>query len=96
MEKVSHLKMINYNVFFNKVGLHIGEGKVETNYLQNNGTNIVTGDPSTMSIVFTDGVTNNSFWHEKTTQSYTKGQSLSEQPNATKEQKELKMSWIKG
>ncbi len=55
---------IDYNVFFKKVGLHIGEGKVKTNYLQNAGANIVTGDPATMSIVFTDAVKDNSFWNE--------------------------------
>jgi len=55
---------IDYNIYFNKVGLNIGEGKVETNYLQNNGNNIVTGDSTTMSIIFTEGVKDNSFWNE--------------------------------
>jgi len=140
---------IDYNVFFNKVGLKIGEGQVETNYLQNNGNNIVTGDPATMSIVFTDDVKDNSFWNDngakpgdaikkvdgveltlvnvndvlgkvffwkpgrdvevvlnrggeeviiktKTTQSFTKGNSLSENPTATAKQKELRKFWMKG
>ncbi len=55
---------INYNAFFEKVGLEIKESKVKTNYLQNAGTNIVTADPVTRSIIFTDGVADNSFWNE--------------------------------
>ncbi len=55
---------IDYNVFFEKVGLGISETKVKTNYLQNNGVNIVTGDPVSRSIVFTDDVSGNSFWAE--------------------------------
>ncbi|MEN3324556.1 peptidase M61 [Mariniflexile soesokkakense] len=53
---------INYNEFFNKVGLEIGEGKVETNYILMNGAPIVSGDPQTGTIFFTDMVLQNSFW----------------------------------
>lgn len=54
---------IDYNEFFEKVGLQMGAGKVATNYLQNAGTNILTGNPLTKSIVFTDDVAKNSFWN---------------------------------
>lgn len=53
---------INYNQFFNKVGLEIGEGKVKTNYILMNGAPIVSGDPQSGSIFFTDMVLQNSFW----------------------------------
>ncbi|MFI0430656.1 peptidase M61 [Mariniflexile sp. HMF6888] len=53
---------INYNGFFNKVGLEIGEGKIETNYILMNGAPIVSGDPQTGTIFFTDMVLQNSFW----------------------------------
>lgn len=53
---------INYNEFFNKVGLEIGEGKIETNYILMNGAPIVSGDPQTGTIFFTDMVLQNSFW----------------------------------
>jgi predicted metalloprotease with PDZ domain len=55
---------INYNDFFAKVGLEIGEGKVETNYIIMNGTPIVSGDPQSGTIFFTDMVAENSFWVE--------------------------------
>ncbi|AXP83098.1 M61 glycyl aminopeptidase [Mariniflexile rhizosphaerae] len=53
---------INYNEFFNKVGLEIGEGRIETNYILMNGAPIVSGDPQTGTIFFTDMVLQNSFW----------------------------------
>ncbi|WP_132216418.1 M61 family metallopeptidase [Mariniflexile fucanivorans] len=53
---------INYNEFLNKVGLEIGEGQVETNYILMDGVPIVSGDPQTSSIFFTDAVLQNSFW----------------------------------
>jgi len=53
---------INYNDFFEKVGLEIGEGKVETNYILMNGAPIVSGDPQKGTIFFTDMVLKNSFW----------------------------------
>lgn len=140
---------IDYNMFFKKVGLTVGEQKIKTNYLQNNGKNIVTADPITRNIIFTEDVTGNSFWNDNgakggdiiksvngeevtlatvnevlskvfvwepgtaanvvlirngkeviikttTTQSYTKGNGLAEDPNATAKQKELKAAWMKG
>ncbi|KJD33017.1 peptidase M61 [Tamlana nanhaiensis] len=53
---------IDYNTFFEKVGLEIGEGKVETNYILMNGAPIVSGDPQKGTIFFTDAVAENSFW----------------------------------
>ncbi len=53
---------INYNEFFEKVGLKIGEGKVETNYILMNGAPIVSGDGQKGTIFFTDMVLKNSFW----------------------------------
>jgi predicted metalloprotease with PDZ domain len=55
---------INYNEFFNKAGLEIGEGKVETNYILMNGMPIVSGDPQKGTIFFIDSVLENSFWAE--------------------------------
>ncbi len=56
---------INYNEFFVKVGLEIGESKVETNYIQNAGTLIVGADPEKGNIFFNNLVTENSFWNEQ-------------------------------
>ncbi|MFI1745903.1 M61 family metallopeptidase [Thalassobellus sediminis] len=56
---------INYNEFFEKVGLEIGEGKVETNYILMGGVPIVSGDPQKGTIFFTDQVLENSFWAEQ-------------------------------
>ncbi|MEC3907698.1 peptidase M61 [Tamlana sp. 2201CG12-4] len=56
---------IDYNKFFEKVGLEIGEGKVETNYILMNGAPIVSGDPQKGTIFFTDKVLENSFWEEQ-------------------------------
>jgi predicted metalloprotease with PDZ domain len=53
---------INYNSFFEKVGLEIGIGKVETNYLIVNGVPIVSADPENGTIYFTEEVLENSFW----------------------------------
>ncbi|MEP5340637.1 MAG: peptidase M61 [Algibacter sp.] len=55
---------INYNVFFNKVGLEIGEGRIETNYILMNGAPIIDGDGETGTIFFSDMVAKNSFWVE--------------------------------
>lgn len=55
---------INYNLFFNKVGLEIGEGKIETNYIIMNGMPIVSGDGNKGTIFFTEAVLDNSFWAE--------------------------------
>ncbi|WP_159023456.1 peptidase M61 [Formosa sp. L2A11] len=56
---------IDYNVYFNKVGLVEGDGKVETNYLLNNGNLILGGDPVKRTIFFSDLVKDNSFWNEQ-------------------------------
>ncbi|MCF8273165.1 MAG: peptidase M61 [Flavobacteriaceae bacterium] len=56
---------INYNEFFNKVGLEIKADKVETNYIQNAGALIVSGDGQKGTIFFTDLVLDNSFWAEQ-------------------------------
>ncbi|WP_431125161.1 peptidase M61 [Flagellimonas flava] len=55
---------IDYDAFFEKVGLHFGEAKVETNYIQNAGNLIVGADREKGGIKFNDLVTNNSFWTE--------------------------------
>ncbi len=56
---------IKYNEFFDKVGLEIGEGKIETNYILMNGAPIVGGDPQNGTIFFSDMVVKNSFWTEQ-------------------------------
>ncbi len=56
---------IDYNEFFNMVGLEIGEGKVETNYILMEGAPIVSGDGQKGTIFFTDMVSKNSFWVEQ-------------------------------
>ncbi len=53
---------IDYNLFFEKVGIGILEDKVKTNYIQNNGALIVQGDRAKGAVVFTEAVNNNSFW----------------------------------
>ncbi|MGY0392530.1 M61 family metallopeptidase [Bizionia sp. KMM 8389] len=53
---------IDYNVYFEKVGLTIGEGQVKTNYIQGNGALIVTANQTDGTIIFTDNVLGNSFW----------------------------------
>ncbi|MFD2550815.1 peptidase M61 [Bizionia sediminis] len=53
---------IPYEDFFEKVGLEIGEGAVETNYIQGNGALIVSADQSEGTIFFTENVLGNSFW----------------------------------
>ena len=55
---------IDYNKFFAKAGLILGESKVKTNYIQNGGTIIVKPDHATETIRFTDAVKANSFWAE--------------------------------
>lgn len=56
---------INYNEFLAKVGLEIGEGKVETNYILMNGMPIIGGDQQKGTIFFSDMVAENSFWVEQ-------------------------------
>lgn len=55
---------IDYNAFFEKVGLHFEEKDVETNYIQNAGNLIVGIDREKGGIKFNDLVANNSFWTE--------------------------------
>ncbi|MEX0361368.1 MAG: peptidase M61, partial [Allomuricauda sp.] len=55
---------IDYDAFFEKVGLHFGEAEVETNYIQNAGNLIVGADREKGGIKFNDLVINNSFWAE--------------------------------
>ncbi len=60
---------INYNDFFNKVGLVKGEAELETNYIFAGGQNIIfSGDP-TKGIFFTDMALKNSFWKSQGIQS---------------------------
>lgn len=140
---------INYNEFFNKVGLEIGEGKIETDFIQNAGELIVSGDGQKGTIFFTDLVKENSFWADngaepndvikningtdltmlnanqvlqdvymwkpgkdvivklvrdgkeivintKTTQSYTMGEGILENANATPQQIAIREAWLKG
>nr|WP_299387087.1 peptidase M61 [Allomuricauda sp.] len=140
---------IDYDAFFEKVGLHFQEAEVETNYIQNAGNLIVGADPERGGIKFNDLVANNSFWagngaqpndlfksingvevnlananqvfgevfswkpgkeievvllrggeeiliKTTTTTSYTKSETLVENPNATATQKELRNAWLKG
>ena len=61
---------INYNEFLNKVGLEIGKGKVETNYIQNAGELIISGDGQKNIIFFTDLVKENSFWNDNGAQPF--------------------------
>ncbi|KAB1067105.1 peptidase M61 [Tamlana haliotis] len=56
---------IDYNAFFAKVGLEIGEGKVEGNYIIMDEAPIVDGDPEKQVIFFTEKVAENSFWVEQ-------------------------------
>jgi predicted metalloprotease with PDZ domain len=55
---------IDYNAFFNKVGLEMVSGRVETNYIQNGGALIVDGSPEGF-VFFNDQVSANSFWAEQ-------------------------------
>jgi predicted metalloprotease with PDZ domain len=56
---------IDYERFFDKVGLHYKESKVETSYIQDGKGFIFDGDQEKMVIVFSDGVKNNSFWRDQ-------------------------------
>ena len=53
---------IDYNKFFEKVGLEVVESKVKTNYIQNDGVLIFTPNRETMTIPFSEAVKDNSFW----------------------------------
>ena len=56
---------IDYNKFFEKVGLTLLESKVKTNYIQNDGRFIFAPNIETGTIAFTEMVGNNSFWNEQ-------------------------------
>lgn len=56
---------IDYDKFFEKVGLEIVEGKVETNYIQNAGAIIIGANREEGYIHFNDLVSQNSFWNEQ-------------------------------
>jgi len=56
---------INYNIFFEKVGLEISEGNIKTNYIQNAGELIVGANQQYGTVFFNDLVTQNSFWNEQ-------------------------------
>jgi predicted metalloprotease with PDZ domain len=56
---------INYNVFFEKAGLEIGQANIKTNYIMMNGAPIVGADPEQGVIFFTEAVLENSFWAEQ-------------------------------
>ncbi len=140
---------IDYQEYFAKSGLIVLESRVETNYVQNAGANIVKLNSENNSIDFSEAVLNNSFWREsgalpgdtireidgvpvtlenaeaifvqvymwkpgadvsvklerngqeviieKTlTPSYTMGQILVAEPNASESQKLVRSSWLKG
>ena len=55
---------INYFDYFKKAGLEVGESRIKTNYIQNAGALIVSGD-ATGNIFFTNLVKENSFWAEQ-------------------------------
>ena len=56
---------INYNEFFDKLGLEIAESKVETGYIMNAGALIVGGDGQKGTVFFNDLVLDNSFWAQQ-------------------------------
>lgn len=56
---------IDYNEFFQKVGLEFAEAKIETNYIQNGNGFIFDGDREKGTIFFSEGVNDNSFWAEQ-------------------------------
>ncbi|WP_299602033.1 peptidase M61 [uncultured Aquimarina sp.] len=53
---------INYNEFFEKVGLSMGVKDIETDYVRNGNNIIVGGDQDKGTIFFTEDVAENSFW----------------------------------
>jgi predicted metalloprotease with PDZ domain len=54
---------INYDEFFNLVGLTMAEKEVETNYIFSGGQNIIFGaDRETGEIYFEENASDNSFW----------------------------------
>ncbi len=55
---------IDYDVYFDKVGLGMIEGRIQTNYIMNNGALILKGSKEKGTIFFTEDVSENSFWDE--------------------------------
>jgi len=55
---------IDYNSFFAKAGLALSEGRVKTNYIQNDGAFIFIPNQEKQTIAFSPAVANNSFWHD--------------------------------
>jgi len=56
---------INYNEFFDKIGLEAAEDKIKTNFIQNAGALIVGGNQENGTIYFNGLVSKNSFWNEQ-------------------------------
>jgi predicted metalloprotease with PDZ domain len=56
---------INYNEFFDKMGLEFAESNVKTNYIQNAGALIVGANQKDGTIHFNSLVSQNSFWNEQ-------------------------------
>ncbi len=56
---------INYNDFFEKVGLELAESKVETNYAMSSGTMIFGANREEGYFFFKSNVSKNSFWNEQ-------------------------------
>jgi len=56
---------IDYETFFDKVGLQFAEEQIETNYLQSASGFILRGDSERGTVFFTDAVQDNSFWREQ-------------------------------
>ena len=60
---------IPYETFFEKVGLVLEEGTVETNYIQNDGVLIFEPNRTQGTFAFTEAVALNSFWNDHGAQS---------------------------
>lgn len=55
---------IDYDLYFDKVGLGMIEAMIEANYLMNGGVMLLRGSKERENIYFTDAVEDNSFWKE--------------------------------
>lgn len=55
---------INYDEYFKRVGLTKVESKIETNYIMNDGSVILSPNMETGSIAFSNLVKDNSFWND--------------------------------
>jgi len=60
-ESAAKASPIDYNLFFDKLGLETVEDKVKSNYIVHGQVPIVSGSPD-KGIFFTDMVADNSFW----------------------------------